>query len=496
LNPGQQSSGDSAAQAFEIAQAHQRAGRLSEAIDAIGRAIALRPTVAEYHAQLGEFLRLAGKLEPSLSSSRRAIELKPDDPLIHNSFGIALSVAGKFDEAIVHFRRAINLNGDFAAAYSNLGGALRETGRLEETVVAMRSALGLNPNLPQLYINLGMTLTDLGEIDQAMATYDQCLSINPNFPRAHWNRSLLYLLRGDFPRGWAEYEWRWRFPESMKNRRYAQPRWEGGALQGKTIYIYPEQGFGDMMQFLRFLPEVTARGGKIVLESPPELLRLFQKQPGVERIVLAGETPAAFDVHCPLLSLAGILGATAQSIPGNTGYLKTDEELVRKWGERFDGRDDRLRVGLAWAGRPTHNSDRKRSMKLAEFGPLASVGGVAFYSLQKGDAAAQAAQPPPGLPLVNWTAELTDFAETAALIQHLDLIVSVDTAVVHLAGAMGKPVWVLLSRIPDWRWMLDREDSPWYPTVRLFRQRETGKWQEAIDRLREALSERARFASR
>jgi tetratricopeptide (TPR) repeat protein len=460
MNPGQKSSGDPAARAMEAAIAHQRSGRLREAI----------------------------------SSFRQAAELRPNDPIIHNNFGVALSMARKFDEAIAQFRRAIKLKGDFAAAYSNLGGALRETGRLEETIAAMRSAIRLSPGVLSSYINLGMTLTDLGQIDEALATYDKCLSINPDFARAHWNRSLLYLLLGNFPRGWAEYEWRWRFPEAMKNRQYAQQRWDGGALNGKMIYIYPEQGFGDMIQFLRFLPQVIARGGRIILESPPELLRLFQNLPGVERIILAGETPADFDVHCPLMSLAGILGATADSIPGTAAPLKADEQLARQWGQRFDARDDRLRVGLAWAGRPTHNSDRKRSMKLADFAPLSSVGGVAFYSLQKGEAAAQIAQAPPDLRVTDWTTELNDFAETAALIQRLDLIVSVDTAVVHLAAAMGKPVWVLLSRIPDWRWMLDREDSPWYSTVRLFRQQEPGKWDGVIERVREALTELERPA--
>ncbi len=245
---------------MEAAFAHYNARRLNEAIDSVNREIAVRPRVAEYHAQLGEFLRAAGKLEQSISSFRRAVELKPDDSVIHNNFGIALSIARQFDEAIVHYRLAIKLKGDFAAAYSNLGGALREMGMLDETVAAMQSALRLNSSLLPCYINLGMTLTDLGRIDEALGSYDQCLVINPNFPRAHWNRSLLYLLRGDFGRGWAEYEWRWKFPEAMKNRQYSQSRWDGAGMGGKTIFIYPEQGFGDMMQFLRFLPEVSARG--------------------------------------------------------------------------------------------------------------------------------------------------------------------------------------------------------------------------------------------
>ncbi len=216
---------------------------------------------------------------------------------------------------------------------------------------------------------------------------------------------------------------------------------------------------------------------------------MFQNLPGVERIVLAGETPANFDVHIPLMSLAGILGARADSIPGMAVHLKADEQRAREWGGRFDPADKRLRVGLVWAGRPTHNSDRKRSMKLSQFAPLATAKNVAFYSLQKGEAAEQIAQAPPDLRLTDWTAELNDFAETAALVEHLDLIISVDTAVVHLAAAMGKPVWVLLPHIPDWRWMLGREDSPWYPTVRLFRQEKPGNWDGVMDRVRQALSE-------
>jgi hypothetical protein len=247
--------------------------------------------------------------------------------------------------------------------------------------------------------------------------------------------------------------------------------------------VQAEQGFGDMIQFARFIPELTRRGGKVILESLPELSRLFQ---GFGEIVIQGQPIPPHDVHCSLLSLAAVLGVTAQSIPAPIPYLTAEPRLAEEWGMRFDSEDNRLRVGLAWGGRGTHVNNRNRSMRLKQFAPLA-LAKVAFYSLQKGEGAAEAGDPPAGMELIDWSQDLNDFADTAALIQNLDLLISVDTAVAHLAGAMGKPVWLLVPFVPDWRWMLERTDSPWYPTVRLFRQKFVGDWDEVLRRAGEEL---------
>ncbi len=299
-----------------------------------------------------------------------------------------------------------------------------------------------------------------------------------------------YLLLGDYSRGWREHEWRLKVPEIVGTRQFAQPRWDGGNLEGKTILLYPEQGFGDIIQFVRFVPQIAARGGRVILESPAELFRLFHQFADVVQVVQRDHLLPHFDVRCPLVSLGSVLSITRKTIPSEVPYLKADPGLVQRWGQRFDDREKHLRVGLVWAGRP---EPRNRSVSLTEFSPLASVDSVVFYSLQKKRiAAAQAADPPAGMRLIDWSADLTDFAETAALIENLDLILTIDTAVAHLAGAMGKRVWLLLQWIPDWRWMMERRDSPWYPTMRLFRQVKIGDWAEVLQRVAASLQNEKR----
>jgi hypothetical protein len=260
-------------------------------------------------------------------------------------------------------------------------------------------------------------------------------------------------------------------------------------LEGRTILLHAEQGFGDVIQFIRYLPLVEQRGGRIIVECQAELQRLFQTTAERCQIVIRGQPLPAFDLHCPLLSLPRAFGTALANIPGTEPYLQADAEQVGRWQRRLGEFDSMVKVGLAWAGSPTHKKDRNRSMKLARLAPLGQAPGVRFFSLQKGATAAQAKTPPPGMDLVDWTEELKDFADTAALIANLDLVIAVDTAVVHLAGAMGKPVWTLLPFVPDWRWLLEREDSPWYPTMRLFRQNSWGDWDSVITRVADALSQ-------
>ena len=345
----------------------------------------------------------------------------------------------------------------------------------------------MNPQFTGAYVNLGDVLLDKGEFSQAISTLNNALSSNPNNAKIHVNLALAYLVTGDFERGWREYEWRLRVPGIGGMRQFPQPRWDGGDLQGKTILLHAEQGFGDMIQFARFIGQVAGRGGRVILESPAETLRLFRDFPGVWELAERDKPLPHFDVQCPLMSLASVFGVTEQTIPHEVPYLKADPELARQWAGRFDAAGDRLRIGLAWAGSPLHSRDRSRSMKLEQFAPLASVENAAFYSLQMGQAAAQAGHPPSGLHLTDWTKDVRDFADSAAMVEHLDLLVTVDTSVAHLAAAMGKRVWLLLPRSPDWRWMLDRPDSPWYPTMRLFRQTTRDDWAEVLRRVAAAI---------
>jgi len=511
-----------AAQMLDAALEHHRAGRLDEAeriyrqilsgqpdhsdalhflgvvlgqkdqpqlaIELIGRAIAIRPDVANYHSNLGEFLRHAGNLEESVASFRHAIGMKGDEPGYHNGLGVTLAEARLIEPAIAEFRSAIRLKADYADAYCNLGGALREAGRLDEAVAATRTAIKLQPRMSRAYNHLGLVLFDKGEYQESISAYSKAISLQPDYPKAHSNLSQVYLLLGDYPRGWAEFEWRLQVPSIVGDQQFDRPRWNGGDLAGKRIFVHPEQGFGDMIQFARFIPELARRGAKVILESPPELSRLFQ---GFGEIVIRGEPIPAHDLHCSLLSLGAVLGVTSESIPTPIPYLKAEPRLAEEWGRRFDSSDNRLRVGLVWGGRGTHSNDRNRSIKLGQFAPLASAANAAFYSLQKGTASADAGDPPRGMLLTDWTKELNDFAETAALVQNLDLLITVDTAVAHLAGAMGKPVWLLTPLAPDWRWMLEREDSPWYPTIRLFRQTSVGDWGEVLRRVELELGKNA-----
>ena len=434
----------------------------------------------------------AGRLAEADKIYRQVLVREPSHPDALHLLGVIHAQRGQPETAVDLISRALKVRPDVADAHSNLGAALTATGALDEAIASLQIALQLNPNLPGAHNNLGKALFNQGRISEAIEAFSKAASLNPDDPKSHANLALAYLLLGDFPRGWREHEWRLKIPAIVGGRQFSVPQWDGRNLDGQTILLHPEQGFGDIIQFARFVPEVAARGGRVILECPPELFRLFRGFPYVAQLVQSGGPLPHFDVQCPLLSLAGVLNITAETIPCRVPYLRPDRELVQRWGERFDAGDQRLRVGLAWAGRPNQVNNRNRSMGLPQFAPLASVESIAFFSLQKGDAAAQAAQPPTGLRFVDWTADLADFADTAAMIENLDLVLTVDTAVAHVAGAMGKRVWVLLPWIPDWRWMLERTDSPWYPSMRLFRQAKMGDWADVLQRVAASLQNEKR----
>jgi hypothetical protein len=346
--------------------------------------------------------------------------------------------------------------------------------------------------------NLALTLLKMGRATEALAIYDQVCARWPNHPDALANRSLALLTLGQYERGFADYEARWR-TRAIRQYQFEQPRWDGSDPAGKTILLMNEQGLGDTLHFVRYAPLLAARGATMIVACGPELRPVIETVAGVAHVVsdkplrgevvtLGGDTPR-WDCYAPLSSLPGLFKTTLETIPATVPYVTADPQRVARFRERLAG-DDSVKVGIVWAGTAGHINDRARSTSLAAFAPLAGLAGVTFYSLQKGPPAAQASSPPPGMNLVALGDELNDFADTAALLESLDLLISVDTSVVHLAGAMARPVWTLLAAGPDWRWMLGRANSPWYPTMRLFRQPEPGAWPPVMERVAAELRSR------
>lgn len=413
---------------------------------------------------------------------------------MHNNLGIVLQDLGQFDAARASYRKALSLNPRADDAYANLGNLCLQQRAFDEAAEHYRKALTLNPRNAATHASVGHLHASLGQLETAVTCFDEAIRLQPDYPGAHWNRALALLALGRFKAGWEDYEWRFQCPEvvwQMGRRQRHKPQWDGSALAGKTIMVHAEQGFGDTLQFCRYLPMVAQQGGRVVFECPPELVTLMQGMSAIAQLVEHGSEEAAgvaYDVHAPLMSLPHLFGTTLDSIPNVVPYLAPDKQLFERWRGRLNDHQG-FKVGLVWSGNPDNWRDQQRSIALADLAPLAAVAGVRFYSLQRGAAAQQANQPPAGMVLTDLSAELNDFSDTAACIENLDLVISVDTAVAHLAGALGCPVWTLIYTPADWRWLLAREDSPWYPTMRLFRQQAPQQWQPVIEQLAQALRE-------
>lgn len=458
--------------------------RLEEAMSSYGAAIALRPGYAEAHNNLGTTLLEQGRMDEAVACYRAAITLRPDYPEAHNSLGTALGQQGQSDAAIACYRTALDLRPDFAEAHFNLGTTLWEQRRLDAAIACYRRAIALRPDYPEAYDNLGTALREQGQPEAAIACYRTAIALSPNDAEAHSNLALALLAQGDMGEGWREHEWRWQAPHMIGVRRdFAQPQWHGEAAEGRTLLLHAEQGFGDTLQFCRYAELAAARGPRVVMEVQKPLLRLLRDLPGVALAVARGEALPPFDLQCPMLSMPLALGTTLASIPAKVPYLHADASQVAAWRTRLAAMGGQgRRVGLVWAGSSpaTHlpvqaTIDHRRSMAPDLLAPLFTVPGVRFFSLQKGGPPAPAA-----FGLTDVMDEMADFADTAALIANLDLVISVDTAVAHLAAGLGKPVWLLDRFDPCWRWLTGRRDSPWYPTLRLYRQPRPGDWDAVI----------------
>ncbi len=454
--------------------------RPEEAMACCRRALEIRPNLAEAHSNLAAILVKLERFAEAETATLRALELSPSLAEAHANLAVVRLEQKRAGEAAACAQRAIELKPEVPEAHSNLGDVFAKQEKVEEALACYRRALDLKPHSAELHNKFGFGLQRLGRFSEALERFEEAVRLSPGLADAHLNRAMAWLQRGDFERGWREYEWRWK-GRDFRNRRFPRARWEGAPAPGRTILLHAEQGLGDTLQFVRYAPLVKAASrATVVLECQPRLIPLLEGMEGVDRIVPAGSPLPEFDFHAPLLSLPGILGTRpeAERVP----YLRVPAERIERARTRLDDAG-RFRVGLAWAGNPNHQRDRARSLPLAALAALARIPHVAFYGLQRGEGAGQLKSLPAGFEVTDLEQESGDVVDTAAAILNLDLVITIDSFIGHLAGALGKPVWILLELAPDWRWLLDTGHSPWYPTARLFRQTRRGDWPEVIERV-------------
>jgi len=508
---------------FRLGNVQKELGEQQAAVDAFRRAIGLNPSFAEAHFNLANTLQQRGELESAERHFREAIHFVPEFIPARNNLGTLLQGLGRLDEAkamlidaaarqpdcnyvlnnlgnvlrelreteqaVNAYRRAITHNPQSAEAHDHLAVALRDLGELAEAESAGRTAVHLSPNNPKAWNNLGNVLFDRFQFDDAISCYERAVELDSSFALPACNRALVHLLRGDFRTGWAAYESRWRLP-NHRLPDFSQPRWDGSDLNGRTILLDWEQGLGDTLQFVRYAELVKQRGGRVIVRCQRPLVQLLQSVPGIDVIVPDGTNLPDFDTWSPLLSLPGILHTTEQSLPTNVPYLHPEPERLRYWRQRLAAENGFL-IGIAWQGNPAHRCDRFRSIPLAEFAPVANIPGVRLVGLQKGVGAEQIRDLGERFSVLDLSDELDEqagpFVDTAAVMRLCHLVISADTCLAHLAGALAVPVCVAMCRLPEWRWLHARDDSPWYPTMRLYRQRRLGDWGEVFHRLAEEI---------
>lgn len=430
----------------------------------------------------GSELLHGGNAARALDCFRRILAVDPLNPLLNLYAGTALHDLGRYEEAVVCYETALQGKPQMGEIHNNLGNSLMALGRFGDAADSFSRAVSLLTSSPVPLAARATALQALGKVAEAEADCRKAIIIAPDFAAAHWNLSLSLLLQGRYEEGWREYEWRWRKPDFTSPLRHADvPLWDGSPLHGQNILLHAEQGFGDAIQFVRYAPLVAKLGGNVIVECHPQLASLFMGIEGDVTVIPFGSPMPDINFQIPLLSLPKIFGTTLQNIPSRGPYLAINPEQRQKWSSMMSPCQNRLKTGLVWAGKSY--PDPLRSCLLSDFASLASDD-VAFYSLQLGNGSEETKSPPSRMQLSDLTGNIRDFADTAALIEQMDLVISIDTAVAHLSGALGKPTWLLLPYAPDWRWLLERGDSPWYPAMRIYRQKRPGAWGEVIERVR------------
>jgi tetratricopeptide (TPR) repeat protein len=502
-------------------------GELIAAVDCYREAVFLNPSFPQAHFNLALLSKCMGRNEEAIAGFRRALELQPNNSQAHCHLADIMHTIGNLEDAADHYREALRLDAGLAAAHNNLGNTLRDSGDLPAAISCFRNLVRLCPHLAEGHYNLGSALMAMGKTaaataalleavrlkpdyagawnnlglackaqtkySEAIKCFSQALRINPGLAEARWNRAFVRLLTGDFAGGWQDFEarydlsqWRLFYPF-----RLSIPRWAGEPQPSGTLLVHDEQGLGDTLQFVRYLPWVKQRCARVIVETQSPLVELLKDLPGIDEVTARpAQAPVncIADAHIALMSLPLIFSTDLNNIPSVVPYIWPDIDKRRRWAALLQGPG--LKVGIVWAGRPEHHNDKNRSCMLAHFASLAHLPGVRLFSLQKGPAVSQISENGLQDLIENLDPELRDFTDTAAILANLDLLISIDTSVAHLAGAMARPVWLLLPFIPDWRWLLQREDSPWYPTMRLFRQQQSGDWGSVFRRLEHELQKR------
>ncbi len=503
--------------------------QIEQSIAAARRAIQLKPDCASAYLHLGNALAAQCQPQEALAAHRQALHHRPDYPealmaiaritgeaddwdrtiaahraalvdrrptvKLLNSLALALKERDQVDEAMDLLHQALQLDPQAFLALRSQGELLIHQGQADAGIDAVNRALAIKPNFPEAHCTVGIALFNKNQPREAMAAFRQALALAPEMPDAHSNVGIALLKLGELEEGWREYEWRLRVADYKLNvQKISKPRWNGEPLEGRTILLHSEQGLGDTIHFIRYVPMVAERGGRVILGCPKSLHRLL----GHFAPIAETHDLNSFDVHCPIMSLPHVFGKTLETIPNRVPYLFPDANEIARWAERIAAlphqRERPRKVGLAWAGNPANKSDRQRSMPFAMLAPLSRIPGVRLFSLQKGSPAQELAARPSDFEIIDWTEEFSDFND-AALMAQLDLIITVDTSVAHVAAALGRPTWIMLCHSPDWRWMLDREDSPWYPTARLFRQPVPGDWRSVVQRVADEVLQLSAFES-
>ena len=468
----------------------QSQGQYAAAVEKCRRAVSLQPDYAEAYNTMAFSLEKQQRYAEAIENYEQAVRLKPDFAEAHNHLGVVLNEQGRSAKAIESFRRALQADPDYAEAHNNLGIAMKDQEQFAQAIANFEQALRLDPDFAEAHYNLANSLRDEGRCTEAIDSYRRAIRLRPDYAEAHWNMSLTFLLSGNFTEGWKGYRWRRNADLKILTEHHCsgKPRWDGESFEGKRLFVHCEQGLGDNIQFVRYLPLAKARGGTVAFETLKPLIGLLRDFPGVDHIVEYRpdrKPPVEFDVQASLLDMPNIFGTTPETIPADVPYIGADPAKAEYWRDKLAGPG--FKVGIVWAGSPTHGNDRYRSCKLQCFAPLTKIGGVRLYGLQKGKAAAEMDELAETIPITNLSKEFEDLTDTAAAIENLDLVISVDTSVLHLAGAMGKTTWAILPYAPEWRWMLHRQDSPWYPTMKLFRQEVRGRWDLVFHRVAEEL---------